>query len=258
MGNQRFSIIPARAVTDDRLTLGELKTLAVIGQYTDDEGWCFPSQSKIAEDTGFSRTTIIKHIANLKEYGYINVLRRKRENGSRTTNKMQVRFDYPPVGAGRHPLSAQDDTHNDPTITKELSNDNSPGPGGPETDLFGEKVTAPKKRRVNNLQKKKGRLHDVFLEESRLPPPPLKTKKDGRAYGERWSKPLGEILRMSDGDMELAETIIIESINRLRENDLTFDAPQSIIKTARSIYAQEYSEGGKHKTIRTDDGGFNF
>ena len=50
MGNQRFSIIPAKAISDKRISNAQLRTLAALGVYGDKNGWCYPKLSTLAED----------------------------------------------------------------------------------------------------------------------------------------------------------------------------------------------------------------
>lgn len=56
--NLRYSIIPARAITDRAVTAQALRVLALLGRHTDDNGWCRRSQVKMAEELGCSRGTI--------------------------------------------------------------------------------------------------------------------------------------------------------------------------------------------------------
>lgn len=127
--NQRFSITPARAAADKDLSDSEHRTLAVIGMFGDPEGWCWPSQSTLADLRGISRKTINLHIKRLIELGYLNIYPRyDKETGAQKSNMMQIKLDFPPdvTGGvtsktlqGDHilevtPPNPQDVTHNDP------------------------------------------------------------------------------------------------------------------------------------------------
>ena len=99
--NQRFSITPAKAATDNELTDSEHRTLAVIGIYGDKNGWCWPSQSTLAEMRGVSRKTINVHIKRLIDLGYLNIQPRyDNETGAQKSNMMQIKFDFPPDVTG--------------------------------------------------------------------------------------------------------------------------------------------------------------
>jgi hypothetical protein len=56
--NLRYSIIPARAITDPGITAQALRVLALLGRHTDDNGWCRRSQVRMAKELGCSRGTV--------------------------------------------------------------------------------------------------------------------------------------------------------------------------------------------------------
>src|ERR1700761_976854 len=56
--NFRYSIIPARAITDPNVTAQALRVLALLGRHSDDNGWCRRSQVRMAKELGCSRGTI--------------------------------------------------------------------------------------------------------------------------------------------------------------------------------------------------------
>lgn len=96
--NQRFSIIPARAIEDDRLTKGDLKVLNALGVYADSEtGWSYPSQQTLAEKINMTRMSVSRSIKKLSECGYIDSMNNFRENGSQSSNKYRVLFDFPSI-----------------------------------------------------------------------------------------------------------------------------------------------------------------
>lgn len=127
--NQRLSVTPAKATADNDLTDSEYRTLAVIGIFSNPEGWCWPSQSTLADLRGVSRKTINLHIKRLIELGYLNIhARYDEETGAQKSNMMQIKLDFPPnvtggvtpktLQGGSHPRSytprnIQDVTHND-------------------------------------------------------------------------------------------------------------------------------------------------
>lgn len=92
--NHRFSIIQGKAVSDMRVTDAQLRTLSALGMYADKDGWCFPSQSTLAEDIGKSRQTVNSHIAALVELGYVESHANWKEDGSQTSNSYRLLFDF--------------------------------------------------------------------------------------------------------------------------------------------------------------------
>ena len=97
MSNQRFSITPARAVSDKNMPDGVFRTLSALGIYGDRNGWCFPSLSTLAKDRNVSKAAISQHVKWLKENGYLNVHARyntDEEKVSRRSNRYQIKFDY--------------------------------------------------------------------------------------------------------------------------------------------------------------------
>lgn len=93
MSEHRFSIVQGRAVRDNRLTDSVFRTLSDLGMYTDKDGWCFPSQSTIAEDRGLSRQTINAHLELLEKLGYIESRNQFKSDGSQTSNMYRILFD---------------------------------------------------------------------------------------------------------------------------------------------------------------------
>ena len=75
MSNARYSIFSARAVFDvdakQGITATEVRILAALGTYTNDEGWCYPNQTTLAERLRLTRQTISSAIKKLVEKGYV-------------------------------------------------------------------------------------------------------------------------------------------------------------------------------------------
>ena len=89
---RNYAIIPIRATTDPRLiNTAALTVLLRICTYTDRYGVTFVSQRRLAKDLGKHRTTINKHIAKLREMGYLAYAKKRYENQS--TNSIKVIFD---------------------------------------------------------------------------------------------------------------------------------------------------------------------
>lgn len=69
--DRRYSIIPARAVTDTRLEGRDLQVLCFLGTHTDKLGWCFMRQGLIADKLGCGRSTVQRSLARLCEAGWV-------------------------------------------------------------------------------------------------------------------------------------------------------------------------------------------
>jgi hypothetical protein len=64
--------------------------LLALANYADAGGQCFPSQVTLTHDTGLSERTIRTAFGSLKALGLLQVERRNRANGSRTSSKITL------------------------------------------------------------------------------------------------------------------------------------------------------------------------
>lgn len=144
MGNQRFSITPAKAVLDLTLPDTVLRTLDVLGIYGDENGWCWPSLRTLAKQRGMTHQAVAKHIAVLEEHGYLRVYTRRDKKGARKSNQYQIRFDYPdPLSTSEvdTPSTPEVDTLSTPEVdittqSNEPSNEKSSPKQGEHAKLF--------------------------------------------------------------------------------------------------------------------------
>ena len=89
----RFSIVPARAVEDRRLSAPAFRVLAALGTYSDKDGWCWPSMNTLARMLNCTRQAVQQHIRELTKLGYIEVQPQLRENRANTANRYRLLFD---------------------------------------------------------------------------------------------------------------------------------------------------------------------
>lgn len=75
-------------------------------------------------------------------------------------------------------------------------------------------------------------LEGVFAE-ARASPLPDWEKKPKESQ-KRWRTPLKEIYNLCNKDIQKAETIVRQVTTQMRKDELTFDAPDQILKTAKS------------------------
>lgn len=114
----RFSVIPAAAVIDSRLSLRELSVLCAIGIHTDRNGWCYPSSERLGEMLGVSGGMVRQSVAALAKHGYVQIVGRRRDDGGQTSNAIRVmmdaqhpsdamRFSLDPSDPSRTPVSSE-------------------------------------------------------------------------------------------------------------------------------------------------------
>lgn len=94
-GRQRFSIIPAMAVTDQRLEPRDLQVLCLLGRHTNDLGWCSRSQVKMARELGCGRATVQRALSRLVEAGYVEHRAKIRDSGADAAHDYRVVIDPP-------------------------------------------------------------------------------------------------------------------------------------------------------------------
>lgn len=93
----RFSIIPAVALEDPRMTPALLKLLGVLGTYGNKYGYCWPKRETLARRLGgISKPAVSQGIRKLKELGYIEVTSRYRSDGAQKENCYRILFDVTP------------------------------------------------------------------------------------------------------------------------------------------------------------------
>ena len=93
----RWSVTPAKAAKDTKISDTAFRTLAILGIYTDENGICYPALSTIAKIREISRQAIHKHILELEAGGYLS-RKARYSKGARQSNILQVKFDFDPEG----------------------------------------------------------------------------------------------------------------------------------------------------------------
>jgi len=88
---RKVCIMPIRALTDERLTDGSVRILALVCSYCNRAGITWVSQKRLAEDMKTSRQNITNQLAKLREHGYVKIIR-KGFRGERC-NTLRVVFD---------------------------------------------------------------------------------------------------------------------------------------------------------------------
>lgn len=88
---RKVCVMPIRALTDDKLTDGAVRVLALLCSYCNRAGLTWVSQKRLAEDMKTSRQNITNQLAKLRAAGYVEVVR-KGFRGDHT-NTLRVIFD---------------------------------------------------------------------------------------------------------------------------------------------------------------------
>ena len=89
----RFSIVPARAVEDRRLSAPAFRVLSALGTYSDKDGWCWPSLTTLATQLGTKRPVVHRNVQDLAKLGYLEIKRTQRRDGGNATNRYRLLFD---------------------------------------------------------------------------------------------------------------------------------------------------------------------
>jgi hypothetical protein len=103
---RNWSVMPARFVSDKRLSPNDVKILAALGLYTNQAGVCWPTQKTIERFTGIGKQGIMDGLKRLERHGYIRVLKGEYWPGQKSkwlTNRYQV------LWRGNEPLPKYED-----------------------------------------------------------------------------------------------------------------------------------------------------
>jgi len=126
MSNARFSILQARAVKDRRISDAQFRTLAALGMYADENGWCFPMLATLGKDLSKSKQAVGRDTIALKKLGYLEVQARYNENGGRRSSKYRLKYDLPVNMDDSTPSTPEVDTPSTPEVDT---------PSTPEVDV---------------------------------------------------------------------------------------------------------------------------
>lgn len=239
MGNQRFSIAPAKAAKDADLPDTVYRTLAILGIYGDENGWCWPSLSTIAEIRNMTPQAISKHIAILKERGYLHVQPRFREDGGRTSNQYQIIFDYPPSTSEVEGVSTPEVEGLSTSEVEVTTHNNDPK----------EKDNSPAGETQNDIRK---RAEQYFTRRTGIKPLEGDTKRIKSQNAARWYAPLRTFCETGEWDPKKIQALMDECFNIL-DKDMIF-APQSLINTLPKAQANLNGHGAAPTEVQAYGG----
>lgn len=94
----QFAVIPAKVLKDKRLSDKQLRLLCVLAAYTNaNDGYCYPSINRLADDCGCTRLSIIRNMDALIALGYVCKVRTySGKNNGNTANLYYLHYDVEP------------------------------------------------------------------------------------------------------------------------------------------------------------------
>lgn len=145
MSGPRYSIVPADALSDERVTDLHLRVLVIMGSHSDRNGWRTINQRTIAEVAKRQRETINRKIAELTDWGYLRTHGRIGWNGRRLVDQYQVVADRDLPNDEPGPVT--DGSQCDPPVTGYVTQPNhrvcDPTGSQQRNDLYLERPLSP-------------------------------------------------------------------------------------------------------------------
>lgn len=89
----RYSITPAAAMKDTRLSLVAKALIGLLGTYTDKNGWCHPKQADLARSLRVSREYVSRTLRTLIQLGYVETRSFTASRRGRVALEYRVRTD---------------------------------------------------------------------------------------------------------------------------------------------------------------------
>jgi len=77
-------------VLDQRFEPTDLAVMMILANWANDDGYCWPGQTKILSKIDMSKRTLIRRLADLEERGFITRERRHRQGGQRTSDAYTI------------------------------------------------------------------------------------------------------------------------------------------------------------------------
>lgn len=190
--------------------------LLALADNANDEGVCWPSINTIALKVNLSRRYTIDILNELEEKKYIE---RNQEQRSSTVYTLRVASEAhltTSSEAGRTIL-VRPASPEPPINPKEEPKTPAAQPAAERTPF----VLAMEHLELTFSQARRTKLPDW--------------KADPKMCNKRWRTPLKEIWELCGKDTGQADILIQEAVSHMLKDNLTFDAPDQILKVARSI-----------------------
>lgn len=271
-GNQRFSIVPYRAVYDMSISDAQFRTLAALGVFGDVNGWCWPSLEKLGKIRHKSKSAISQDITALKKAEYLQVIPHYEDDGTRSSNDIRIIFDYgsttttePKRGFGKrktedintmfslakHPVNSELNTLLTPGLNVNATNNDTDNDIAPKNGASGELPKTPSSQKKQTTGTKTEEVQGVSQNERTLDFLPSGLRPLGDAFIEKagaallptkaersgWCKFLNEW-----ASLKFTPELVQAAVEKMRRDNLTISGPQSITKVARSIMALQVKQ----------------
>src|SRR5690348_13050341 len=90
----RLSIIQACAYDDTAMTSELRDVLGLLGTYSDQQGYCYLSQSTLGERLGILRESVNRRIRRLADLGYVEIEHQFSADGGKRPNRYRLVLDF--------------------------------------------------------------------------------------------------------------------------------------------------------------------
>jgi DNA-binding transcriptional ArsR family regulator len=152
---RKVCVMPLRSCVDNKLTDGAFRALALLCSYCNRAGITWVSQTRLAKDMGVSQQAISKHFKQLRDLGYVEIVRRGFK-GERT-DTLRVVFD-PSISADEAIAMTSNKEDTRPPAIKEEQEKQMHEPVDPEglkriAKLIGSALKQPSKPKEYTMPK---------------------------------------------------------------------------------------------------------
>lgn len=221
------------------------------------DGYCRASQEKIGERVGLKRQTVNEHVKILIENGYLRAEGHEESGTLRLydTGKAGMSISITGVvgetdrGCMPNRQGGVDKTDTKIVLKKEIKrvSSNIPEPIREECDIDGipDSWKEGKKTNKSILTDQEKELTLRFCELANVKMPIAESKKQYGEYQVTWWKPIKEMLRQVDGDLDRASDLIESSITKLRKDRMACGMPKSIFNTFMGELSLQAVQTGK-------------
>jgi len=266
MSREAMEAVQDHSQVDDFIGHRVLMAIARFIPADGSEGWA-PYRT-LAEIAKCDKDTVGSWVSNLEAAGEISTRKVGQGRGTKIYYKLHLPFDQPShqgvIGDNTHNNVPANQTSDGTLLEKELRDikkllsqqtellsrllsqnvptvqtDSGTETIEPtETNNSEPTVQKPPQAEIN---KAKSELERYFAMKTQLPVPARATKKQKAAAAVRWWNPIVELWELCQYDTAQAKRLIDASLVKMA--GLTFDSPESILKTARATYAEARRQG---------------
>jgi len=134
--NRKFIVIPYRSLKDPTMSYGRMRVLMAICSYARKTGEAWPGVQRLADDTGYTLSTVSQHITQLTKRGYLKTVRNSYTVGMKAKPRLVI-YDpeQEPDADGWEPAGNQENLMREPESIRETKESNAQ-PLSDSTSLF--------------------------------------------------------------------------------------------------------------------------